>query len=954
MITNLKEVVKKVGDEYCIFSKSDEQLECFPTEEEANKRLGEIEAAKAAKAKEARKIEKGEDGKYWIVAEDGTRTGPFETEEEAKAAFAAMMADAGMNEQKMTSADPRDGHTHTILELDDSGDGKTATSTGDQSEPHAHDIRNFEVVPMPAADASYISEHPGKVEPEAATEAQHTDGECPAGQKRNADGKCVPIENAGEAEHGNGECPPGQKRNADGKCVPVEAAKEGRAMPARRMLFLREESVADRPKGSVWDVVLISVGISANDDDQFGLPRHYGEAALRKAVEDKIFEGKPAMIFEYDMPDGKFASHTPDGISIADFPRQKVGWYESLRFADFIDHSGNRGQGIVGRMNLVDEDLRQPLVEAWELGNKDFLELSINAGGRVRRAVVDGIDVADVEEITVGDSVELVSEGARGGKFLRLVASKSYFSGGKMNKAIAIKTINKLDHSLLEGKNLKKLTDEDLGRMLQTVLDESNDGGGKKGDDVIVKEDIDKLVQKKVNQHLKITLWPSEVDRMLSESKLPDDQVKHLREAYKTRVDDRTGLLADIKRTKELLGRSSTRDGITDFTVTITEDKRDKVEKGLRGMFRESRKGGMVDKIPPFRSIYSAFSEATGNYRRGRAVARKILEGFAQAGAYFSDIERTPEDTKRLKEALSTASWPQVLGNALEKERLEASRAEDVNKWRKITSNISSTENIFLKRRIRIGGYGTVPIVAEGVDFPAVSSPGDQEVQITMNKRGYTEEITLEMILQDDINQLADIPNRMVRAGMLTLQQDIFNILVNNEALTFDDDTTSIFTTAHNNISTTALSRAQVIAGTESMMNQLVFGSAIDRFGEMNMPDVLLVDIGQWDQATEIAKAPFTFGTANEFQLPSSISGLLKEVVLISHTTDTNDWFLVNSKGQTIEIVFLDGMEEPEIFVQDMPNVGATFNADKVLWKLRHWWGRAPIDFRTFFGGVVA
>ena len=68
----------------------------------------------------------------------------------------------------------------------------------------------------------------------------------------------------------------------------------------------------------------------------------------------------------------------------------------------------------------------------------------------------------------------------------------------------------------------------------------------------------------------------------------------------------------------------------------------------------------------------------------------------------------------------------------------------------------------------------------------------------------------------------------------------------------------------------------------------------------------------------------------------------------------SNDWFLVNSKGQTIEVVFLDGMEEPEIFVQDMPNVGATFTADKVVWKLRHWWGRTPIDFRTLFGGVVA
>jgi len=176
---------------------------------------------------------------------------------------------------------------------------------------------------------------------------------------------------------------------------------------------------------------------------------------------------------------------------------------------------------------------------------------------------------------------------------------------------------------------------------------------------------------------------------------------------------------------------------------------------------------------------------------------------------------------------------------------------------------------------------------------------------------------------------------------------------VANQNLTFDNDVTALFTVAHANINTNALSRTQVIAGIEAMMAQLQYGSTIDRLAEANMPDLLLVDFGQWDQANEIVKAPFEFGTANQFELPSNIKGVIKEVVLISHTTDLNDWFLVNSRGKTGEIIFLDGMEEPEIFVQDMPNVGSMFTADKVTYKLRHWWGRAPLDFRPYYGGIV-
>ena len=54
-----------------------------------------------------------------------------------------------------------------------------------------------------------------------------------------------------------------------------------------------------------------------------------------------------------------------------------------------------------------------------------------------------------------------------------------------------------------------------------------------------------------------------------------------------------------------------------------------------------------------------------------------------------------------------------------------------------------------------------------------------------------------------------------------------------------------------------------------------------------------------------------------------------------------------------IEIGFLDGNEEPELFVQDNPTSGSVFTNDQITYKIRHIYGGAVIDYRAFQGSVV-
>ena len=44
-------------------------------------------------------------------------------------------------------------------------------------------------------------------------------------------------------------------------------------------------------------------------------------------------------------------------------------------------------------------------------------------------------------------------------------------------------------------------------------------------------------------------------------------------------------------------------------------------------------------------------------------------------------------------------------------------------------------------------------------------------------------------------------------------------------------------------------------------------------------------------------------------------------------------------KLPVIEIGFLDGQQDPELFMQDMPNVGSMFSNDQLTYKIRHIYG---------------
>lgn len=301
-------------------------------------------------------------------------------------------------------------------------------------------------------------------------------------------------------------------------------------------------------------------------------------------------------------------------------------------------------------------------------------------------------------------------------------------------------------------------------------------------------------------------------------------------------------------------------------------------------------------------------------------------------------------DQSLMREALDSTSFGDVLGNSITRRMLADYRAGTVyDVWRQLVGTPVPINDFRIQERTRFGGYGDLPIVAEKAAYAAVTSPGDEKATYSVAKRGGIESVTLEMIKNDDVGAIQRIPQRLSRAAKRTLSKFVLDFLSTNPVIY---DTKALFHADHGNLGTAALSAASVAAGRLAMLKQAEAGSN-DRLG-----------IGQrnlWVPADleETAADLFRRNTNND---ETFIQSLKPTIIPVWYWLDADDWCLSADPADipTIEIGFLDGNEEPELFIQDSPTSGSMFTNDTLTWKIRHIYGGNVVDYRGLYKSVVA
>jgi phage major head subunit gpT-like protein len=270
--------------------------------------------------------------------------------------------------------------------------------------------------------------------------------------------------------------------------------------------------------------------------------------------------------------------------------------------------------------------------------------------------------------------------------------------------------------------------------------------------------------------------------------------------------------------------------------------------------------------------------------------------------------------------------------------------------WRQIVSSIVPVNDFRTQRIDRLGGYGTLPTVNQGAPYQPLTSPGDEEATYAITKKGGTEDLTLEMIANDDLRAISRIPFKLGLAAAQTLYRFVWDILPTNAATTYDS--TALFHANHSNTAVAALSQSALSARRAAMRGQTAYGDTSDVLSIV--PRYLVVPSAleeiAFQLSTSMVAVPSTPASASS--TPNIHQGL--DWITVDYYSDTNDWYVVcdPSLCPTIEVGFYQGREEPELFTQSDPTVGSMFNIDSLTYKIRHIYSGATLEHRGFQRGT--
>lgn len=399
-------------------------------------------------------------------------------------------------------------------------------------------------------------------------------------------------------------------------------------------------------------------------------------------------------------------------------------------------------------------------------------------------------------------------------------------------------------------------------------------------------------------------------------------------------------LTTSIERTKRAV-EALERDGLTPGVghVRVVEEDLDKKVARLDATFdRRWSEGytGIAEMYVDIMGLPSSQLYGTARDDLAARIVRECWEG-PMVG--------------RAQESLDSTSFGQILADALNRRMVKAYTGESLATWRMIAET-APVRDFRSQKLVRMGGFGTLPTVNEGAPYQPLTSPGDEEATYTPTKKGGTEDYTYEMAKNDDIRSLVAIPTKLARAAAITLYRAVWDLLATNPTIY---DGTSLFTAGHANTATSlTLSQTNLSTARRKMREQAAYGDSVDVLGLT--PKTLAVPPELEELAFQLCTSAVAIpGTpAGPSDTPNIHQGLTP--VVVDYWTEADDWFLIADPADipTIEVGFLDGKEQPELFVQDDPKVGAAFSADKVTWKIRHIYGLAVIDYRGFQRGQTS
>lgn len=284
--------------------------------------------------------------------------------------------------------------------------------------------------------------------------------------------------------------------------------------------------------------------------------------------------------------------------------------------------------------------------------------------------------------------------------------------------------------------------------------------------------------------------------------------------------------------------------------------------------------------------------------------------------------------------AMTVSDFSNVLANIMNKSALVG--WEEAEETFPLWTRKGFLADFKATKRVGVGVFAALPVVIEGADY-TYGNVSDRGESIVLATYGKLARISRQAIINDDLNQLGDIPRRMGRAAKRTIGNLAYAVLTGNPAMS---DTIALFHASHGNLAAAAgpPSVATLGAAKAGMRIQSDNGSALNI-----VPKYAIVPAALEMTTKQVIGSSVDPTTSKGFALNpvNNIAEIIVDARL--DAASTTAWYMTADPAayDTVEVAYLDGNDAPYLEQQTQ------WSADGVEMKVRIDAAVSPLDYRT-------
>lgn len=365
-----------------------------------------------------------------------------------------------------------------------------------------------------------------------------------------------------------------------------------------------------------------------------------------------------------------------------------------------------------------------------------------------------------------------------------------------------------------------------------------------------------------------------------------------------------------------------------------------------------AKQSGDFDAIQRCADLSSSLEKPVSGEFRGMTLV-DIAERFLQERGEVTRGMPKPEIARRAMRMdilerdsggyNTTGSFTKVLLNTMNKTLL-AAYDEAPTTYQRWVRRAPSANDFRDLNRIRFGELPDPEVVAENGKYPEKTTSDNRE-KYSVDKYGEIFSVTLETIINDDLNAMSRIPAMQGAAMRRKINKVCYAILTANDALS--DGVALFHATSHGaNLDANALAESALDTGFAVMALQtgLTSGTVLNL-----QPSYLIVPatlaptayrlVGGGFVPTAATSAPL-YGPGRDRPLEVVVDGQLD-------SNSTTAWYLAANPSMvdTVELTFLAGEESPVLSREE------SFDVDAVKYKIRQTFAAKAIDYRGLYQG---